>query len=314
MKPFITVVIPLYNKQNYVGKTLESVLNQSFTNFEVVLINDCSTDNSFAVVAAFDDSRIKLLSHSKNQGLSATRNTGIKNATSKYIALLDADDLWKPDFLKEIYQLITSFPDAHLFATNYEEIIDDKITILPANGAEKLLKNGLINDYFEISLQQPLYCPSSFCVKKEVFENIGFYNEKITYGEDVDFNIRANLVYKLVYSTCTLTQYHTVSENQITQSNFSSKKITDFDFYDNNNNYTTPTLKKYLDFQRYTHAKMYKMEGDFGKYNQLKKGINLSNLNWKQIILLHLPSFLLNEIKIWKQKKLKKGKRFTTYN
>jgi len=312
MKPFITVVIPLYNKQNYVGKTLESVLNQSFTNFEVVLINDCSTDNSFAVVAAFDDSRIRLLSHSKNQGLSATRNTGIKNATSKYIAFLDADDLWKPDFLKEIYQLITSFPDAHLFATNYEEIIDDKITILPANGAEKLLKNGLINDYFEKSLQQPLYCHSSICVKKEVFENIGFYNEKITYGEDVDFNIRANLVYKLVYSKCTLTQYHTVSENQITQSNFSSKKITDFDYYEKNN--TNLSLKKFIDFQRYTHAKMYKMEGDFGKYNQLKKGINLSNLNWKQIILLHLPSFLLNKIKIWKQKKLKKGKRITSYN
>lgn len=311
MKPFITVVIPLYNKQNYVGKTLESVLNQSFTNFEVVLINDCSTDNSFAVVAAFDDSRIKLLSHSKNQGLSATRNTGIKNATSKYIALLDADDLWKPDFLKEIYQLITSFPDAHLFATNYEEIIDDKITILPANGAEKLLKNGLISNYFEKSLMQPLYCPSSFCVKKEVFEKIGFYNEKITYGEDVDFNIRANLVYKLVYSTCALTQYHTVSENQITQSNFSSKKITDFDYFEKNN--TNLSLKKFIDFQRYTHAKMYKMEGDFEKYNQLKDSISMSNLNWKQLILLHLPKTILNKIKSFKLKKLNKGKRITSY-
>jgi glycosyltransferase involved in cell wall biosynthesis len=311
MKPFITVVIPLYNKQNYVGKTLESVLNQSFTNFEVVLINDCSTDNSFAVVAAFDDSRIKLLSHSKNQGLSATRNTGIKNATSKYIAFLDADDLWKPDFLKEIYQLITSFPDAHLFATNYEEIIDDKITILPANGAEKLLKNGLISNYFEKSLMQPLYCPSSFCVKKEVFEKIGFYNEKITYGEDVDFNIRANLVYKLVYSTCALTQYHTVSENQITQSNFSSKKITDFDYFEKNN--TNLSLKKFIDFQRYTHAKMYKMEGDFEKYNQLKDSISMSNLNWKQLILLHLPKTILNKIKSFKLKKLNKGKRITSY-
>lgn len=311
MKPFITVVIPLYNKQNYVGKTLESVLNQSFTNFEVVLINDCSTDNSFAVVAAFDDSRIRLLSHSKNQGLSATRNTGIKNATSKYIAFLDADDLWKPDYLKEIYQLMTSFPDAHLFATNYEEIIDDKITILPANGAEKLLKNGLISNYFEKSLQQPLYCPSSFCVKKEVFEKIGFYNEKITYGEDVDFNIRANLVYKLVYSTCALTQYHTVSENQITQSNFSSKKITDFDYYEKNN--TNLSLKKFIDFQRYTHAKMYKMEGDFEKHNQLKDSISMSNLNWKQLILLHLPKTILNKIKSFKLKKLNKGKRITSY-
>jgi GT2 family glycosyltransferase len=214
-------------------------------------------------------------------------------------------------FLKEIYQLITSFPDAHLFATNYEEIIDDKITILPANGAEKLLKNGLISNYFEKSLMQPLYCPSSFCVKKEVFEKIGFYNEKITYGEDVDFNIRANLVYKLVYSTCALTQYHTVSENQITQSNFSSKKITDFDYFEKNN--TNLSLKKFIDFQRYTHAKMYKMEGDFEKYNQLKDSISMSNLNWKQLILLHLPKTILNKIKSFKLKKLNKGKRITSY-
>lgn len=311
--PFISVVIPLYNKENYIKDTIESVLDQSFTDYELLIIDDCSTDNSKQVASQFADSRISIVTHSTNKGLSASRNTGIQNAAADYIAFLDADDLWKPNFLSEIHQLITDFPEASLFATNYEEIIGKNRAVLPSNGAVKLFKNSILEDFFEINLSQPLYCPSSLCVKKDVFENIGFYDETITYGEDVDFNIRANLKYSLAYSTHPFTQYLTDSENQITQSNLSSKKITDFDYYEKNNP-SNATLKKFLDFQRYTKAKMYKMEGNSAKYHQLKKGISLSNLNWKQIILLYLPSFWLHQIKSWKLNKLKKGKRFTSYN
>ncbi len=309
---FFSIVIPLHNKENYIENTIKSVLNQRFTDFELVILNDCSTDNSFQLVSQFDDIRIKLITHQKNKGLSASRNTGIKNASSHYIAFLDADDLWKPNFLEEIYQLIHKYPEASLFATNYEEIIDANTVVLPSNGTENLKHSIIIDNYFERSLKQPLYNQSSFCIKKEVFEKVGFYNEKITYGEDVDFNIRVHLIYKMAFSNQSLSQYILSTENQITQSNFSSKTITDFDYYEKN--YNNPSLKKFLDFQRYTKAKMYKMEGDFEKYYQLKKGIRLANLNWKQIILLHLPSFLLNEIKIWKQKKLAQGKRVTSYN
>lgn len=310
--PFFSIVIPLYNKENYIENTIKSVLNQRFTDFELVIINDCSTDNSFQLVSQFDDIRIKLITHQKNKGLSASRNTGIKNASSHYIAFLDADDLWKPNFLEEIYQLIHKYPKASLFATNYEEIIDANTVVLPSNGTENLIHSIIIDNYFERSLKQPLYNQSSFCIKKEVFEKVGFYNEKITYGEDVDFNIRVHLIYKMAFSNQSLSQYILSTENQITQSNFSSKTITDFDYYEKN--YNNPSLKKFLDFQRYTKAKMYKMEGNFEKYYQLKKGIRLANLNWKQIILLHLPNFILNEIKIWKEKKLLQGKRVTSYN
>jgi glycosyltransferase involved in cell wall biosynthesis len=311
--PFISVVIPLYNKENYIKDTIESVLDQSFTDYELLIIDDCSTDNSKRVASQFADSRISIVTHSTNKGLSASRNTGIQNAAADYIAFLDADDLWKPNFLSEIHQLITDFPEASLFATNYEEIIITNMIIPPANSTQNFTKQQLVSDYFMNSLQQPLYCHSSVCFKKDVFENIGFYDETITYGEDVDFNIRANLEYSLAYSTHPFTQYLTDSENQITQSNLSSKKITDFDYYEKNNP-SNASLKKFLDFQRYTKAKMYKMEGNSAKYHQLKKGISLSNLNWKQIILLYLPSFWLHQIKSWKLNKLKKGKRFTSYN
>lgn len=310
--PFFSIIIPLYNKENYIENTIKSVLNQRYTDFELLIINDCSTDSSLELVSRFDDPRLKIITHQKNKGLSASRNTGIKNASAHYIAFLDADDLWKADFLDEIYQLIHKYPEAALYATNYEEIIKKNVIVLPSNGSESLVLTTIIDNYFERSLKQPLYNQSSFCIKKEVFEKVGFYNETITYGEDVDFNIRAHLIYKLAFSNKPLSQYIISSENQITQSNFSSKTITDFDYYEKNNN--NNSLKKFLDFQRYTKAKMYKLEGNFEKYYQLKKGIRLSNLNWKQIILLHLPSFILNEIKIWKQKKLSQGKRVTSYN
>ncbi len=310
---FLSVVIPLYNKENFIKDTVVSVFNQTYSDFELLVIDDCSTDNSYKIVSQFVDPRVSIISHKTNKGLSASRNTGIKNSTSNYIAFLDADDLWKPHFLEEIVHLIKTFPEASLFATNYEEIIDKKVILAANNGAEKLKKHLIILDYFKNSLQQPLYCPSSLCVKNKVFDKIGLFNETITFGEDVDFNIRANLNFKLAYSNCKLIQYRTISENQITQSNLSSKTLTDFDYYEKE--YPSDiSLKKFLDFQRYTKAKMYKMEGNSAKYHQLRKGISLSNLNWKQVILLYLPTYFLIKIKDWKQQKLKKGKRFTSYN
>lgn len=310
---FFSVVIPLYNKENFIEKTLQSVFNQSFTDYELIIVNDCSTDKSVEVISKLNDEKIQLVNHKVNKGLSASRNTGIKNSNSKYIAFLDADDLWKPTFLEEIHLLIEKYKEASLFATNYEEIINEKETILPSNGADKLQENSLIDDYFDIGILQPLYNQSCFCVEKSVFDKIGYYDEKITFGEDIDFNIRANLEFKLAYSKKPLSQYITISENQITQSNLSSKTITDFDFYEKKfpNN---KSLKKYLDFNRYIMAKHYKLEGNFEKYNKMESEIDWSNLNWKQKILLHLPISFLKMIKNIKLFILRKGIRITTYN
>ena len=102
MDVYFSVVIPLYNKEAYVAKTLNSVLNQTYRNFEVIIVNDCSTDNSLDVVKAARDHRIKIIEHSENKGLSASRNTGINAATHLYIAFLDADDYWDSTYLETI--------------------------------------------------------------------------------------------------------------------------------------------------------------------------------------------------------------------
>ncbi|MCW2120590.1 glycosyltransferase family 2 protein [Flavobacterium sp. 7A] len=310
--PLVSIIIPLYNKKKYIEKTISSVLFQSYQNFELIIVEDCSNDGSLAEVIKVNNDQIKIIKHDYNQGLSASRNTGIKNSKGNYIAFLDADDLWKPDFLEEIISLIHEFPSASIFGTNYEEVVKNGKTLLPANIANTLPNRSLINNYFLTNITQPLFCYSGICVKKEVFEKAGYFDNQIKFGEDIDFNIRINLLYKLAYSKKALVQYLIHVENQITQTNLGSKKITDFEKYEKAN-LKNSSLKKFLDFQRYTHAKIYKLEGNNLASDKLIKEINLSNLNWKQKILLFTPVKVLRIIKKTKYLLLIKGYRFSTY-
>ena len=161
-------------------------------------------------------------------------------------------------------------------------------------------------------MAQPLYCPSSFCVEKSVFETVGYYDETITFGEDVDFNIRANSEFLLAYSKIPLVYYLMLSENQITQSKISGKIITNFYKFETNNH--SKSLKKFLDFHRYIMAKHYKLEGNYENFRKMKNGISTSSLNNKQLILLHLPSPVLKLANQIKALFLSKGIRFTTYD
>ena len=310
MSPFFSIVIPLYNKEQYVLDSLKSVLDQTFQDYEVIVVEDASTDSSLEVISSIKSEKISILQHQSNKGLSASRNTGIRNANGDYIAFLDADDFWKPTYLEELFSLIQSYPEEKLFATNYEELYPNDITLLPQNNAKNLAERSLVTTFFDISLAQPLYCPSSFCVAKSVFDTVGFYNESIRFGEDVDFNIRANAVYPLVYSKKPLVRYTMVSENQITQSAIGNKTITDFDAFDLSE--TSKSLKRFLDFHRYIMAKHYKAEKNTAAFEKMKNGIAVRNLNFKQRLLLAAPLPLLNLIKKVKSFFLKKGIRFTT--
>lgn len=305
--PFFSVVIPLYNKQNYIAATLQSVLAQTFSDFEIIVVNDVSTDNSLAVAQTINDSRIRIVSHEKNSGLSASRNTGIKNAVADYVAFLDADDLWKPLFLEKIQQLIVDYPEADLFASKYEEVYYGNIVIEP----DFKLQTGIIDNFFLRNLNKPLYCPSALCVRKTVYEKTGLY-KNVYFGEDADFNVRAHLLFKMAYCNEPLVSYEMHSENQITHASMEGKSRIDHDFYEKANP-ERDDLKKYLDFHRYTMAKRYKRAGDVKTYKELVSKINLKNLNKKQLILLYSPEFILKLIVKIKAYFHKRGINPTSY-
>ena len=249
--PKFSVIIPLFNKEEFIKDSLSSVLIQSFQDFEIIIINDCSTDLSLSIAKQFTDKRIKIVEHSKNKGLSASRNTGIKIAKSDYIAFLDADDLWKPGFLEKIKFLIESYPQASLFATKYDILLKNNKILEHQFQIKGFTKHGIIPNFFENNLNQSIVYPSCLCVSRNGFDAIGLYNESINYSEDVDFNIRSQANFKFAYSDEALVTYLRVSENQITQSGLDGKNIPDYDFYEEKF-IGRNDIKKYLDFQRYT--------------------------------------------------------------
>lgn len=306
--PFFSVVIPLYNKRNYVAAAIESVLAQTFGDFELLIVDDASTDGSAAVAKTFPDDRIRVISHERNKGLSATRNTGIREANADYVAFLDADDTWKPAFLETISQLIDSYREASVFATKYEEVHP---------GGRRLehhfdVSDGIVDNFFLRNLNQSIYNYSCVCIAKKAFERAGYFDEKINFAEDVDFNIRLHLTNKMAYSNIPLACYVIHSENQITRGTSSGKIITDFDRYERENP-TRADLKKYLDFKRYVMAKRYRLEGDSRGYKAMISKIDKNNLNGKQQLLLLAPAFVLRGIKLAKKLLLKLGLNPTTY-
>ncbi|TDD96191.1 glycosyltransferase family 2 protein [Flavobacterium cellulosilyticum] len=309
---FFSIIIPLYNKENYVEKTLRSINNQTFVDFEVLIINDCSTDSSIEKTIPFLSDKIKLFHHKTNKGLSASRNTGIQNANADYITFLDADDTWKPNFLETIHRLITNFPEARIFGTNYEEVYKTQ-TLQPQNGSENLAKHfeGII-DFFKINLKQGIYNHGSVCFHKNVFEKAGYYDETIDFSEDIDFNIRANYFFKLAYSNSIQMSYLMQSENQLTTSSILNKRLPDYDKYEAFAN-SNLTLKKYLDFERYVLSKHIKVDGNTILSKKIQNSIDVDNLNWKQHLLLKSPVSLLKCFNKIKFLLIRLGFKFTSY-
>jgi glycosyltransferase involved in cell wall biosynthesis len=202
-----SIVIPLYNKELSIESTIQSVLDQSYQDFEIVIINDGSTDKSVKIIEGFNDERIRLI-HQKNQGVSAARNKGIEEAKSEWIALLDADDLWKSDHLGTFVNLIGKYPN-HLFFASSFEYSTPRESIINRPGVE----DYEIEDYFKESLTEHLVCTDVVVINKKCFE-AEKYNDDFVRGEDIDLWARLARKYKIIKSNKVTAIYRTEAENR----------------------------------------------------------------------------------------------------
>ncbi|OPJ65367.1 glycosyltransferase family 2 protein [Clostridium chromiireducens] len=194
-----SVVIPLYNKEKYLYKTIESVLKQTYADFELIIIDDGSTDNSLKIANSFNDDRIKVYKQA-NAGASAARNFGIKKAEGEFIAFIDGDDIWYENFLETIISLMNKYPNLKVYGTaiglnDYEKQIESK----RRNMEEK---DFIIENYFYYKIKKDIYLTaSSAVVKKEVFYDIGYFQEGLRNWEDLDMWARITLKYDVAFST-----------------------------------------------------------------------------------------------------------------
>tara|TARA_B100000809_G_scaffold266928_1_gene333139 strand:+ start:3011 stop:3955 length:945 start_codon:yes stop_codon:yes gene_type:complete len=290
-----SVVIPLFNKEKDVLRTIHSVLNQTFSNFEIIIIDDGSTDKSKFVVNNIKDDRINLFAK-KNEGVSIARNFGITNASSKFIAFLDADDYWYPDHLEKLDSLTNLFPNGKWFATAYEKKYHENFTS-PMNSS--ILKNGndwngIVNNYFENSLIDCLAWTSAVCMRKDFFLSLNGFDTKITHGagEDTDLWLRAALSSKLIFSTKITATHNLDGSNRISNTPTLKRSYMDLDQYEVLSK-DNEQLKIYLDLNRYSFAIQHKMSNDLTSYKKYLKDLNINNLNSKQQFLLKQPRLLL---------------------
>jgi glycosyltransferase involved in cell wall biosynthesis len=293
---FFSVIIPLYNKENFIENTIKSVLQQTFADFEIIIINDGSTDKSEEIVLNIQDKRIRYY-NKKNEGVSLTRNFGITLANADFISFLDADDYWYPDFLKVMFDYCTRFPQQKIFASAIE-IETTKKTFPAQYSINKEFDFELVN-YFKASTKESAILTSSAVFNKEIFTKIGVFDPKIKSGQDTDLWIRIGLEYPILFIWKILVRYiH--DENSLSKrpdlmySKMDFTKFTEFEK-------TNSDLKYFLDLNRFSLAIKSKLISNKTLFDYYYSGIDLNKIGFKKRFLLRLPSYLLKiliEIKL----------------
>jgi glycosyltransferase involved in cell wall biosynthesis len=211
----ISVVIPLYNKARHIGRAVNSVLDQSYRELEIVVVDDGSTDNGVEIVESLQDMRIRV-SHQANAGVSAARNLGISECRADIVAFLDADDEWRPGFPDTIVRLSKTHPECGAYATAYDIVDDDGRRWSPRfNGVPEPPWEGILPNYFRSAMTGPVpVCASSVAVPKRVFSSVGLFAVGESFGEDVDLWARIALRFRIAFSSTSGAVYYRDSDNR----------------------------------------------------------------------------------------------------
>ena len=196
----ISVIMPVYNCEKYVSESILSILNQTFCDFEFIIIDDCSTDNTWKIIQSFSDNRIIAIKNKKNLGNYPSRNIGMKKARGKYIAVMDGDDIALPDRFIKQYCYLEKNPEILAIGTQSNFIGFDYIRYSPVS-YEKICAGLLINNCF---------LHPSLLIRKEVIKQLNGYNEKYIYSSDYDLVCRMSLLGKIenLAETCMLYRLH----------------------------------------------------------------------------------------------------------
>ena len=223
--PFrISVVIPLYNKEQEVARAIRSVVEQRYTPFEVIVVDDGSSDRSAAVAEKFVSNSIHLIRQS-NAGVSAARNRGTEAASGDFVAFLDADDWWEPGFLEEIATLIQEFPGCGIYSTAFRIVRDGHH--YPARQPEQ---RGIITDYFEQAMTRYICLPSTSCLPRHLLIKTQGFPLGMKLGEDLYLWTKIAAYHPVCFSPQPLVNYSVTASNR--SSSIYTPEQTAFSFQD----------------------------------------------------------------------------------
>lgn len=222
----ITVIIPLYNKEKYIKRSLNSVYKQSIDDYEIIVVDDGSTDKGASIVEIEGNKKTRLIKQ-ENAGVSAARNTGIRESQGDLITFLDADDEWESSFLTSICRLSEKFPEAGAYTTAIDVVEDNgmkrkqRYAHIPSHPWE-----GLIPNYFESARAgtPPIYS-STVGVPRSVFDELGVFPEGEPIGEDLDMWGRIAMKYPIAFSWDVGATYFKNADNRSCKSYITRKNL-----------------------------------------------------------------------------------------
>lgn len=297
-----SIVIPLYNKESSIAKTLDTVFNQTFQEFEIIVVNDGSTDNSLSIVNSFADPRLKIYSK-ENGGVSEARNYGIQRASNDYIAFLDADDLWDIVYLEEMRKLIKKFPECGMYSCAYKCVKGNKTDIDTPN-----IPEGIIENYFQaILINYKISWTSATILKREAFQKVGMFPVGMISGEDSYMWCKAAVHFPVAFTNKIMATYNMgASETYYRIASPDSCKESWYDLYSD----TNPFQNMFIAYKALENG----MRHAWGGYRERSKKIEqqfqfVKNYSDKSLInklkklqlLNSLPTFAVKILLLYKK-------------
>lgn len=296
-----SVIIPVYNKAKYVSRTISSVLEQTFHEFELIIVNDGSTDNSMEIIenSLSNTKRPFKIINQRNTGVSQARNNAVPECRYEYLVFLDADDWWDRDYLKEINEQVKKFKNAAVYCSSYF-IYKNRTARKAEIAVDKHFKSGYL-DYFNIyarTICMPVHT-SCAVIKKDVFKELNGFKNNLRLGEDLDLWIRIALKYKIVLLNKPLSYYNQDVEiagrGVVPEKIYSTEEHAIFNLdYLSNDEKSNADLKHLLDHLRVYALLRYRLHRAFPKeVNSIISKVDFSELPGKYRFYYSCPVSLL---------------------
>ncbi len=291
--PFFSVIIPTYNRAYCISEAVQSVLNQTFDCFELIIVDDASIDNTFEILKNFKDQRIKYVRNEANKGQSASLNVGAEIATGKFLAFLDSDDLWECNFLSSFYLSINQSPQLHCFYCwlNTELGIYKK-WVLNGNVYHEALRNGELSSTITL------------VVSKYAFDMVKGFDESFTFGNDDDicFRLSKEFEFSLIpepLASSRALDINAMTKNGLSLANGKRKLLEKYE-----KDILTLLGRKKLARKYYELSNNYLLAGDFETFEFYLNHAILLNFKSSPAILRNV---FFNFIKLYKLKNVRKG-------
>ena len=203
MEPLVSVVMPVYNSELYVRESIESILNQSYSNFEFIIIDDGSTDRTSSIIENITDNRICYIRNQTNTGNYFSRNTGCRLSKGKYICVMDADDIASNERIEKQVLFLENNPSVLLVGSDFK--------VIGFNICRKIKEYPFLKIHL---LHNNMFLHPSLMIRKDVMEEVNFYNEEYLYASDYDLVCRISLLGKITNLDDILIEYR-IHQNQI---------------------------------------------------------------------------------------------------